>query len=250
MISIVTPTLNEEVYLPRLLKSIESQDYQDFEIIVADNNSSDGTRDIALSFLARVVDGGLPSVARNRGADIAKGEYILFLDADTILPPYFLHKLIQRVEEDSVDICIPALQPIDGTKPVYKLIFKLSNSYFKLMEGVKPQGGGACIFVSKRLHNKIGGFDESRRRSEDLDYINKAAKIGRFRCYLDLYVDFSLRRFETEGIATCLQKYFRSAIIFNFTGKPDEKKDYEYGMFSKCVISASKIKASNAGNTM
>ncbi len=248
MISIVIPTLNEELYLPRLLQSIESQDYQDFEIIIADNDSSDQTRDIASSFSARVVDGGLPCVARNRGADIAKGKYLLFLDADTVLPPHFLHKLIKRVKEDSIDICIPALQPIDGTKPIYKPIFKLSNSYFKFMEGVKPQGGGACIFVSKRLHKKIGGFDESRRRSEDLDYINRAAKVGKFRCYLDLHVNFSVRRFETEGIATCLQKYFRSAIIFSFSGKPDEKKNYEYGRFSKFVFSASKIEASNEDN--
>jgi glycosyltransferase involved in cell wall biosynthesis len=53
-ISIVIPTYNEEKYLPRLLKQIKQQDFTDYEIIVADNNSKDKTRSIAKRFGARI----------------------------------------------------------------------------------------------------------------------------------------------------------------------------------------------------
>ncbi len=93
MVSIVIPTYNEERFLPRLLGSIEKQEFKDYEVIVADNHSRDATVEIALSHRARVVEDSLPAVARNRGAKVARGEYLLFLDADTVVPEGFLKKL-------------------------------------------------------------------------------------------------------------------------------------------------------------
>lgn len=76
--SIVIPTYNEEEYLPKLLESIKMQSYDDYEIIVADANSNDRTREIAEEYGCIVVEGGLPAVGRNNGAKVAKGEIILF----------------------------------------------------------------------------------------------------------------------------------------------------------------------------
>ena len=77
--SIIIPTYNEEEYLPVLLESIKKQDFDDYEVIVADANSTDRTREIAEEYGCIVVDGGLPGVGRNNGARVAKGEYLLFL---------------------------------------------------------------------------------------------------------------------------------------------------------------------------
>ena len=74
ILSIIIPTYNEEEYLPVLLDSIKSQSFDDYEIIVADANSTDKTREIAESYGCIVVAGGLPAVGRNNGAKIAKGE--------------------------------------------------------------------------------------------------------------------------------------------------------------------------------
>jgi glycosyltransferase involved in cell wall biosynthesis len=90
MLSIVIPTFNEEKYLPGLLKTLQEQTFKDYEIIVADNDSSDATRTIAVMAGARVVGGGLPARGRNLGAEVARGEWLLFLDADVILPSDFL----------------------------------------------------------------------------------------------------------------------------------------------------------------
>ncbi len=76
MISIIIPTLNEEKYLPKLLRSIKEQDFkEELEIIVADANSEDKTREIAKKFSCKIVEGGLPAKARNEGAKIAKGRF-------------------------------------------------------------------------------------------------------------------------------------------------------------------------------
>ena len=80
MISIIIPTLNEEKYLPKLLDCIRKQSYKDYEIIVADSNSKDKTRQIAKKYGCRIVKGGMPAKGRNNGAKAAKSEILLFVD--------------------------------------------------------------------------------------------------------------------------------------------------------------------------
>jgi glycosyltransferase involved in cell wall biosynthesis len=233
MVSIIIPTYNEEAFLPRLLQSISRQDYRDYEIIVADNNSHDRTRSVARSHGARVVDGGVPGIGRNRGAQAARGEYLLFVDADTVLPDGFLSALMSRFEKDFIDICVPWIRPIDGTNPIYRTIFQFSNTFFKLMEVLQPQGLGVCILTTRRLHVRIGGFSEKVRVSEDFDYINRASLVGRFRVYGHVYVYHSVRRYQAEGVGNLVQKQFKSGFIYLFTGKAYDTESYEFGTFSR-----------------
>jgi glycosyltransferase involved in cell wall biosynthesis len=240
MISIIIPTLNEELFLPKLLDSIASQDFTDYEIIVADNRSTDGTLEIARGHGARVVEGGLPSVARNRGASAARGEYLLFMDADVYVPEGFLSSLFHRFQKDFIDICIPARKPADTDRQVYRTLFDLSNRYYKVMARIKPLGLGNCILVTRRLHRRIGGFDEAMRFGEDYDYINRAARVGRFKVYLNIYFYASVRRVELEGIRSSIRKSFRSDLLFLLTGKSDEKAIHEFGSFTHENLSALK----------
>lgn len=232
MVTIVIPTYNEEAYLPRLLESIKAQDYRDYEVIVADNASRDATRRLAREGGARIVPGGVPGVGRNRGAAAARGDYLLFVDADTVLPEGFLSAIMGRFEKDFVDICVPWIRPIDGTNPIYRTIFQFSNTFFKLMEVIQPQGLGVCILTTRRLHNRIGGFSEKVRVSEDFDYINRASLVGRFRVYSHVYVYHSVRRYQAEGVGNLVQKQFKSGFIYLFTGKAYDTEQYEFGTFS------------------
>jgi len=233
MVSIIIPTFNEETYLPRLLESIGKQDFRDYEVIVADNHSTDRTRSVARSHGARVVEGGTPGIGRNRGAQSARGDYLLFVDADTVLPEGFLAGIMGRFEKDFIDICVPWIRPIDGAKPIYRTIFQFSNTFFKLMEVIQPQGLGVCILTTRRLHNRIGGFSEKVRVSEDFDYINRASLVGRFRVYSHVYVYHSVRRYQAEGVGSLVQKQFKSGFIYLFTGKAYDTENYEFGTFSR-----------------
>jgi glycosyltransferase involved in cell wall biosynthesis len=236
MLSIVIPTYNEEDFLPRLLASIESQDYADREVIVADNESQDRTRAIARSCGARVVAGGTPAVGRNRGAAAARGEYLMFLDADVVLPEGFLSRIVRRFDEEFVDICIPWIRPIDGTKAIYRTIYQFSNTFYKLMEVLQPQGLGVCILVTRRLHERIGGFAESKRVSEDFDFISRAAQVGRFRVFPSVHVYHSVRRYVAEGVGPLVQKQFASGMLYLLTGKAAEVPEYEFGTFSHKLL--------------
>src|SRR5580693_8683568 len=88
-LTIVIPAKNEAKLIPLLLTSLTNQDYSKMSstrVLVADANSTDGTREIVLSFRDRlrvsVIRGGMPSVGRNLGAAQADSEFVLFLDAD------------------------------------------------------------------------------------------------------------------------------------------------------------------------
>ena len=84
-VSIVIPTLNEGDLLPRLLASIGKQTFRDYEVIVADAKSGDNTKQIATSFGAKVVRGGMPGEGRNAGVRRARGEFLFFFDADVVI---------------------------------------------------------------------------------------------------------------------------------------------------------------------
>jgi glycosyltransferase involved in cell wall biosynthesis len=172
-------------------------------------------------------------VGRNRGAAVARGDTLLFLDADTVLPEGFISKIVARFEKDFIDICVPWIRPIDGTNPIYNTIFQFSNTFFKLMEVIQPQGLGICILTTKRLHDRIGGFSEKVRVSEDFDYINRASLVGRFRVYPHVYVYHSVRRYKSEGVGSLVQKQFKSGFIYLFTGRAYDTENYEFGTFSR-----------------
>jgi glycosyltransferase involved in cell wall biosynthesis len=102
MISIVIPSLNEEQYITDSLKSLKEQDYTgDYEVIVVDNESRDGTAEIARGLGARVVccreRNGIARV-RHVGADAARGDIIVQGDADTVYPRQWLSKIARGFE--------------------------------------------------------------------------------------------------------------------------------------------------------
>ena len=114
ILSIIIPTYNEEACLPVLLESIKKQSFDDYEIIVADANSTDKTREIAESYECIVTEGGLPAVGRNNGAKIAKGEYLLFLDSDLKLTDDYLRNVIYEFRMERAGIAITQMLPMSN----------------------------------------------------------------------------------------------------------------------------------------
>ena len=196
MISIVIPTLNEELYLPKVLSSIKKQRIKNLEIIVADANSKDGTVIIAKSFWCKVVQGGMPGRGSNEGAKIAKGEILIFLDADAILPPKFLERFLREFERKRLDLAGCSMK-IHGKKKIYRLFEKLYTLYFKSTEKFYPHATN-CIVVKKWLHEAIGGFDETIKLGEDFAYIQTAAKKGKFGFLAGHSFSVSPRRAEND----------------------------------------------------
>ncbi len=218
MLSIVIPTKNEEEYLPKLLKSIAIQTVQPQEVIVADAFSTDRTREIAESFGARVVDGGLPGPGRNRGAEVAKGEILLFLDADVLLQQAdFLEKAISEFTARTLDFATPLVEPFSA-KPLDRFFHKFYSGYLRVMAKVHPLAPGFCIFARRKKHEEIKGFDESVVFCEDHDYVLRGAKVGTFGVLTSIQVHVSVRRLERDGRLGTIVKYALAELYIMFIG--------------------------------
>ena len=199
MLSIVIPTKDEEHLLPILLSSIRQQTVKTVDIIVADAGSSDSTVEIARAFGAKVVKGGLPGIGRNRGADVAKGEYILFLDADVELTdPALLANVLAEAQANDLAIATCDIEPLTH-KRIDHVLHGLYNSYARAWGRVLPHAPGFFMLVKKSVHKKIGGFDESIIFCEDHDYARRAAKVGRFGFLQNCRIPVSTRRLERDG---------------------------------------------------
>jgi len=227
MISIIIPTKNEENFLPRLLRSLNAQTFQEFEVIVADAFSTDRTRAIAVSFGAKVVDGGLPGFGRNTGARHAKGDVILFLDADVFLPPNFLEANYKFFMKRGLDCATTLMRPL-STRFDDQLIHSAWNAAYLFFQRWYPVAAGFHIFVKRSVFERVGGFDHSIVFAEDVDFVSRVHKSrGRFRVIRRVPVYISVRRLEKEGRFGFLAKsiygfcyaFFRGPIrkpIFNY----------------------------------
>ncbi|MEK7615013.1 MAG: glycosyltransferase [Patescibacteria group bacterium] len=234
MLTIVIPTKNEEVFLPVLLESIRKQTVQPKEIIVADAHSTDKTRQIAKSFGAKVIDGGLPGVGRNKGAAVAKTELILFLDADVELrDPQFLEKAIGEVLERKIDLATCEVFPLSDAF-VDHFLHKAYNVYARAWGSLFPHAPGFCMFVRKDKHDKLKGFDETITFCEDMDYAQRMRKHGKFRFLKATKIPVSIRRLDRDGRMKIAIKFMLAELHIALIGPiRDQKFNYTFGHSKK-----------------
>ena len=159
MISIVIPAFNEEYYLPKLLDSIKRQTYKNYEIIVADADSKDKTRQIAKKHGCSIVKGGMPAAGRNSGAKSAKGDILLFLDADVQFDENFLKNAADEFEGRKLDVAGFYIHPL-GNNIIDKIFFGIFNLWIFATQFFYPNASGSGIickkcFVSENKAQKI-----------------------------------------------------------------------------------------------
>src|SRR5436190_5494105 len=104
-LSVIIPAYNEETYLAATLEAAREAlaAIDEFELIVVDNDSTDGTRAIAGSFKANIVSEHEHNISavRNAGARHASGEVLVFIDADTHVPPSLFEKITRVMADES-----------------------------------------------------------------------------------------------------------------------------------------------------
>ena len=222
MISIIIPALNEERHLPKLLGCIKSQTFKNYEVIVADAKSSDKTKAVARKFGCKVVKGGLPSVGRNNGARAAKGEFLVFFDADAIIDNDFLKNATEEIEKMGLGAASVKIVP-QSNKIVDRIYLGFFNALIVITQYFYPHAIGACIFCRKKLHDKIRGFDEKVAIAEDMDYVKRCSRYGRFRILKSVKLQFSMRRYERYGRVNVAVKILLGEIYRVFVG--ELKKD-------------------------
>ena len=205
MISVVMPVYNEELSLPDTLASLESQP-GDFEIIAVDGGSSDATKAL-LSEQASVklLDSAKGrAVQMNRGAREAKGEWLLFLHADTLLPGGALARLNQW-EPDQELQAGGFKHQFSGDGIGLRLISWLDNLRCRHSRIIY---GDQAMFVRTDLFHQLGGFPEDVVM-EDVAFCERLVEVTEPRLLPDRVITSS-RKFEQMGV---WRSFLRVALI-------------------------------------
>ncbi|MFH1656410.1 MAG: glycosyltransferase [Candidatus Nealsonbacteria bacterium] len=225
-LSIIIPTLNEEKQVPLLLESIKKQNFNDYEIIVADANSKDKTISIVKKYNCKITAGGLPSKGRNNGAKIAKGDLLLFLDADVILPKDFIKKTLKEFDKRKLKIASFFLIPQEKNK-ITRFFFNFFYNWPVFFFQQVIAHGAMGILIDKDIFNSIKGFDEKIKLSEDHDLIRRAKRLGKFGIIKSSKIFISTRRFQTDGWFKTYFKFILCEFHMIFIG-PVKKDIFKY----------------------
>jgi len=200
-VSVIIPTLNKEKYIETTLLSIKNQDYKGkYEIIVVDSNSKDMTVKIARKYADKVIvtkRRGV-SVGRNIGAEVAKGEILIFVDADTTLLPNVISKVVGHLRRKKVvGVVVPIL--CDNLKDWFISIL-VEVSYYTLSKLNLHPLRGCCFGCKRDVFFKVGCFDEKLHLAEDIELGSRIKKIGKIEYITDTYAIGSSRRLKRLGL--------------------------------------------------
>jgi glycosyltransferase involved in cell wall biosynthesis len=204
-LSVVIPAFNEARYLPETLNRLAAAERHlkngadaTVQILVVDNASTDQTPELARSAGAAVIHESEHNIARvrNAGAAAAACDVLVFLDADTLVPPGLLLRIARTMADPAC-----AGGAVDA---VHRPSSGLVRAYLKLWRILGLAGGmaqGACQFCRKSVFQELGGYDETQHVGEDVDFYWRLKRLARQRrlriAFIgDLQVIPSPRRFD------------------------------------------------------
>lgn len=205
LFSIVIPAYNEEKHIKFCLDCAKKL-HSDFpyEIIVVDNNSSDNTWQIAKDEKVVVIKETKQGVgaARRAGTAIAKGFFVLHIDADTHLPESYLEDVSERFEKDKNLVCVGG-QMYFYDAPLWKDLLRVFLHrilwFFAVVVSRKSQGPmGNNMTFRKDVYDLTTGFDDNLRFGEDMDLSKKLSEFGKVKLDMKLKCPVSSRRYKVN----------------------------------------------------
>jgi glycosyltransferase involved in cell wall biosynthesis len=205
--SIVIPTLNEEKCLPILLDNLKDQTYQDFEVIHVDGDSDDLTVSLAKKHSKKIkiksfgVKKRNVSFQRNFGAQKSRGQWVIFMDADTQIPAYFLDGIrYQLAKNPKTGVFTTWIKVNDQDAKIYQAVEKSINFGFELFKSIGQEAAfGAMIGSHSSLLKKVS-FEEDQKVYEDSRFLHQATQAGYvYSIFREPRYIYSLRRFKKEG---------------------------------------------------
>lgn len=200
--SVIIPAHNEEKALSDCIESVKKQTgFFDTEIIVVDNNSVDKTKDIAEKCGAKVINEPHQGVgqARKTGTEVAKGEWIMNLDADSRLPVDYFSHATEIFARESDLVCLGGqIEFYDAPWWLNTLRFlshHLLYYYARMVSGGRVGPLGNNMIFRKSDYQKTAGFNADLRFGEDSDICRKLSKLGKVKIDFGLKCSISSRRY-------------------------------------------------------
>lgn len=229
--SVIIPTLQEESVLARTLCQF-SQDLKErygIEVIVSDGGSSDATLQIAKKYADSIVEAE-PNVrqtialGRNRGAAVAKGSVLMFLDADVLIDGinHFFETLGSMVSKNEIVGMTCNVRVYQTEERTFDRLFhQFYNKYFYFLNIVGiGMGRGECQVIRKEAFEASGKYNERMAAGEDFDMFTRLKKMGRVYFAHSLTVRESPRRFRKFGYIYMSGLWFINALSIWLFRKP------------------------------
>lgn len=216
MLSIIMPCYNQAQYIDEAIQSVVRQTYKDWELIIVDDGSTDDSFSIAKRYAqsdSRIQvhsqENGGPSKARNNGARLAIGKYLLFFDSDDIILPTLLEEGIRYMEDnENCALFYPRVRYFGSRNEEEKLRF---TSYKNML----CEASILCTSIIRKTdYERIGGFDESMRGYEDWEMFIRLLYHNDFVCQSEKIL-FKYRIHRHEGSVN-LQAIRRSKEIIEY----------------------------------
>lgn len=232
LVSVIIPTYNRPVYLKRAIESVLNQKYSPIEIIVVDdNNPADLARKETEKLMEEYQErqnivylkhekNKNGSAARNTGYRHAKGEYITFLDDDDELDSRKIQAQVERLEmlDGSWGACYTAYHTLRPKGLIEKSCeMREGNCYVYALMKTLFLGSGSNLLLRRSVVEKINGYDESFKRSQDLEFLVRVSEVckisfvdedlltvhweeGRKKSYSEVkgYCDYYREKFESR----------------------------------------------------
>lgn len=210
MISFVIPAYNEEKYLAPTLAAVHDAMRplgEPYEIVVANDNSSDATAQVAEQGCARVVNVQKRQIAgtRNAGAAAAKGDLLVFVDADTRINEAVMRSALAAVRDGAIGGGA-GVRFYDGPPWVHRHVKWIGA----VMRWCK-WAAGCFVFATRGAFEAVGGFDEQFYASEEIHFSRAMKRHGRF-VVLREFVTTSARKAESHSRWEVLKMLFKMAL--------------------------------------
>ena len=203
MVSVIITTFGGSPKLDRAIRSVLSQKYDNFEVIVVDDNNPSTPQRSSTEKLMKKYQ-NTPNVkyikhdsnkngaaARNTGFSKAKGDYIAYLDDDDIYTPNRLQDAVNALKKDltAVAICF-SVACING-KLIDLIIQKENHETISAKDFLINQmviGSGSNIFVRRHAIEELAGFDERFSRYQDIEFMIRVAGLGKIICMPEITI--------------------------------------------------------------
>jgi glycosyltransferase involved in cell wall biosynthesis len=246
-VSVVIPTRNRAQYIGEAIESVLAQTYSDYEIIVIDDGSADGTHEI-LSPYAK--NNGVRyerqdplgvSAARNHGVRLARGRFIAFLDSDDLFLPAKLEKQMALFAQDSeLGFVHCNFSKFDGQGldlGVRDTSRHQGSIYPKILREWSVLMAIPCMLVRKDVFENVGGFDEQMGWAEDMDLWRRIAKNYRVatvpEALVKVRVHSASTTFGKAGAADGFKRYLDKAFAEDPTLSPMFRRRTSAKMYAK-----------------
>ncbi|WP_445168171.1 glycosyltransferase [Mycolicibacterium sp. Dal123E01] len=226
MISFVIPTFNEQHTVEKTLQCLAAYSGE-HEIVVSDDNSTDDTVEICQNYAHTVVrysDLEKRTIAevRNRGAAAARGDFLVFVDADVVIPDIddFFHSSYARFQSDSRLVGLTGQYRVtpESATMADRYVFTMLGLQFLLQNNILRVGAASGKFqmVTADAFASVGGFNEKLVASEDMDLFRRLSRVGRTYFARDLTVYHSGRRAKAIGWRKLLWQWFSNSVSVFF----------------------------------